>query len=222
MPRIVFFNLDQEPLRHARRGVGIILLHHGHGAPAAPQGQASDPLHGLPGWASQPMSLLGLGRASNGYLQQEDGPRAGGHWSRRRQTCTPRRRIDPPSTISTVKNVNGSAVYITITRSSIPPAVLVDLGLEAFRHARCLAVIRAITSPAWRTSGAAAAGVGTFPWTRDMGFAHPARAVATRASSGRMFVPDHDNTSTLAIADRRSRSEHTVLEISILPSAARP
>jgi hypothetical protein len=26
MPRIVFFNLDQEPLRHARRGVGIILI----------------------------------------------------------------------------------------------------------------------------------------------------------------------------------------------------
>jgi hypothetical protein len=96
--------------------------------------------------------------------------------------------------------------------NSISPAVLVDLGLEAFRHARCLAVIRAITSPAWRTSGAAAAGVGAFPWSGDVGFAHPACAVAPRASSGRMFVPDHDNTSTLAIADQRSRSEHTVLK----------
>jgi hypothetical protein len=33
-------------------------LHQGHGAPAAPQGQAFGPLQGLPGWASQtqPMS----------------------------------------------------------------------------------------------------------------------------------------------------------------------
>jgi hypothetical protein len=151
MPRAVFFNLDQEPLRHARRAV--------------PQGQAFGPLHGLPGWVSQPMSLLGLGRAKPRYLQQEYGPRAGGHWSRRRQTCTPRRRIDPPSTISTVKNVNGSAVYITITRSSIPPAVLVDLGLEAFRHARYL--VSDIASPAWRTGSAA--GAGAFPWSGDVG-----------------------------------------------------
>jgi hypothetical protein len=197
MPRIVFFNLDQEPLRHARRGVGIILLHHGHGAPAAPQGQASDPLHGLRGWASQPMSLLGLGRASNGYLQQEDGPRAGGHWSRRRQTCTPRRRIDPPSTISTVKNVNGSAVYITITRSSIPPAVLVDLGLEAFRHA--LYLVSDIASPAWRTGSAAAAGAGVPSHGREMWASHTQPVPSQRGH--RMLRP-----TSMTAADRGLRS----------------
>jgi hypothetical protein len=42
------------------RGVVSVsyLLHHGHGAPTAPQGQAFGPFHGLPRWVSQtqPMS----------------------------------------------------------------------------------------------------------------------------------------------------------------------
>jgi hypothetical protein len=36
-------------------------LHHGHGAPAAPQEQAFGPLHGLPGGSHKPSRCLGRG-----------------------------------------------------------------------------------------------------------------------------------------------------------------
>jgi hypothetical protein len=43
------------------------------------------------------------------------------------------------------------------------PAILVDVGAEAFRHARCLVVIRLIASPTRCAGGAAATRVGAFP-----------------------------------------------------------
>ena len=74
--------------------------------------------------------------------------------------------------------------------NSISASVLVDLGLEAFRHARCLAVIRAITSPAWRTSSATAAGVIAFPWKSGMFFTYPAGVCAAIACHSNPFIGD--------------------------------
>jgi hypothetical protein len=72
---------------------------------------------------------------------------------------------------------------------SIPPTILVDLGLEAFRHARY--VVSDIASPAWRTSSATAAGVATVPRSGDVGLAHPARTVTARTSHDQANLNDN-------------------------------
>ncbi len=66
--------------------------------------------------------------------------------------------------------------------SSMPPAVLVELGSEALGQARPFAVI-GIVAPSARCAGRTAApGIGVFPRAGDMGLANPAGAVAARAA----------------------------------------
>jgi len=63
----------------------------------------------------------------------------------------------------------------------MPPAVFVDLGFEAVRHPRRVAVVGGVADRAGRTRSAARAGVLAFPWLVGVVFTDPASVFAQGA-----------------------------------------
>jgi hypothetical protein len=66
-------------------------------------------------------------------------------------------------------------------RLLMAPALLVEFGLEAFRHPRRAIIIARVAPPAGSPSAAAGAGALTFRWTVRMVLAHPATVLAEQA-----------------------------------------
>ena len=74
----------------------------------------------------------------------------------------------------------------------MPPAILVDIGLETIRHSRRLAVCGLIAKRARHAGGATTAAVRTFPGPSGMLLAHPTAIVAAcadgHAKADREFI----------------------------------
>src|SRR3954453_7990872 len=105
-----------------------------------------------------------------------------------------------------------------IANPSVAPAVLVDLGLEALRHARLLAIFRNIAKRAGHSGCAAVARARAGPRRPRMLLAYPAKIQTLQAPCRHAFLPPD-----LALAGRRARHvAHPKAGASYLPLHAGP